>query len=106
MDTKFSNKILSLTFVIALLFPMGISFTHAFDKHQFKNCDNQLQFHTHKNETNCHNYHYSPNQFTLDNSHLFSLLIPKKNHQEIYSLNALFVPNLLSSIQLRAPPVL
>ena len=100
------HSILSLIFTFTLLFPIGISFAHSFDNHQFENCGDQLQFHSHEHETNCSVYHYNPNYQTLENNNLFSAYIPKEYYQELYVLEPLFVHHLKTSKQLRAPPII
>ncbi len=99
------HKIFSFAFVFTLLFPLGVSFAHTFEKHHFKDCGDSLQFHTHENEINCSVYHYTPSFQTTEHNNVYSILIPTIIKIEVVSLFSTLITSQYSSKQLRAPPV-
>jgi len=62
-------------FIFTLLFTLGVSFTHEFEKHHFKDCGELLQFHTHENEINCSVYYYTPSFQTTEQNNIYTILV-------------------------------
>ncbi len=99
------HKTLSIVFVFTILFPLGVSFAHAFEKHHFEDCSNSLQFHSHENNINCSVYHYTPSFQTTENNNTFSVYIPKIILIEVVPIFSTPIISSFSPKQLRAPPI-
>ncbi len=65
MKKQIFRFIASFVLIVSILLPIGISFTHALNKHEHKVCTATSEHHIHKKNINCSYFHYlSPIQTT------------------------------------------